>query len=82
MALTYAQRRANVVASIRKARQQYRQSDTAGERVERELDRLIKRKTLISPEQLQKLTTLYSDYARKCSDIQGALTVALTVAGQ
>lgn len=82
MASTYAQRKRAVVAALRKARQLYRQADTAGERVERELDRLVLRKTLISPEQLQKLTRLYSDYANRTSNIQGGLTIALTVAQQ
>jgi hypothetical protein len=41
----------------------YRAADTAGEKVERELDRLVKRKMLISPQSLATLGRLQVEYA-------------------
>jgi len=55
---TQGQRRREAIASLRKLRQQYRKMDTASEKVERELDRLIKRKTLVSQESLLKTAEL------------------------
>jgi len=55
---TQGQRRREALAAIRKLRQIWRQVDTAGERIERELDRLIRRKTLISPDSLSNLSKL------------------------
>lgn len=49
---TQGQRRAEARRAIRQLRTFYRTADTAGERVERELDRLTKRKTLITVDQL------------------------------
>jgi len=52
---TQGQQRAALIAAVREMRRAYRKSDSQGEKVERELDRLIKRKTLITP---RSLTTL------------------------
>lgn len=52
---TQGQRRAEARRAVRQLRTFYRTADTAGERVERELDRLVKRKTLITVDQLATL---------------------------
>lgn len=82
MALTFAQRREAVVRGLREARKAYRKADTAGEKLERELDRLILRKTIITPEQLQKMTQLYVDYGNLVNMMQGPMAGALLVSQQ
>jgi len=79
---TYAQRKRDVVRALRKVRQTYRKADTAGEKLERELDRLILRKTMIVPEQLNKMTQLLNTYGQLVSDIQVSTTTALTIASE
>lgn len=61
---TQGQRRQEGVAAIRRLRTEHRKADSAGEKLERELDRLIKRKTLIGPDQLQTLASRLVDYVR------------------
>ena len=73
--MTFAQAKAQANKDLRVARQAYRKADTAGEVVERNLDRLItKRKTIVTPEQLLPLLRRYEDYARKVMLLELALT--------
>lgn len=67
---TQGQRRAESRAAIRRLRQEYRKADTSGEKVERELDRLIKRKTLITVDDLQTLTERLTDMVRTVEAVQ------------
>lgn len=78
--LTDAQARSLVVRALRQARAAYRAADTAGEREERELDRLIKRKTRISANQLNTLANRYSAYLKLTQAAQGPLANAYEVA--
>jgi hypothetical protein len=55
---TQGQRRAQAIGAMRALRKLYRTLDTTGEKMERELDRLVKRKTLIGPDSLAKTGTL------------------------
>lgn len=55
MAESFAQRRNAVNQSLRRLRQAYRKLDTAGEIVERELDRLIQRKTIVSASNIRSV---------------------------
>lgn len=75
-ALTDAQARNLVIKALRQARKTYRTADTQGEKLERELDRLIKRKTRISPSSLSSLATLYSNYIDTVTAVQRSLTTA------
>ncbi len=64
--MTFAQAKAQANSDLRIARQAYRKADTAGEVVERNLDRLIgKRKTIVTPDQLLPLMQRYEEYVRK-----------------
>lgn len=74
--LTDAQARTVVVRSLRNCRAKYRQADTAGEKFEREIDRLIKRKTRINSNSLSTLTRLYDQYVQSVGLIQYALAQA------
>lgn len=69
---TQGQRRREAVAAVRVLRQNYRKADSAGEKVERELDRLIKRKTLIGPDEIQKLANLLNGYIDLAEAVQRA----------
>ena len=77
MGESFSQRRRNVEAALRRVRTQYRKADTAGELVERELDRLILRKTIISPESMQGLLKKVNDYARALNALEAPLSDAL-----
>lgn len=62
---TQGERRSQAIRAIRALRKLMRKSDSAGERLERELNRLISRKTLISPDSLATTGRLLQEYARQ-----------------
>jgi len=78
--LTDAQARALVIKALRQARAAYRKADTAGEKEEREMDRLIKRKTRINANSLQTMSQRYAEFIRLAEAIQIPLTDAYIVA--
>jgi hypothetical protein len=78
--LTDAQARTLVTKSLRLARAAYRAADTAGEREERELDRLIKRKTRMNANQLATLNKRYLEFFAKATAIQTSLRNANEIA--
>lgn len=80
MAESFAQRRNAVNRAIRQVRKTYRAADSQGELLERELDRLIDRKTIVSPDSLRALTTKYETYLRAVNDIQRSMTAAMQLA--
>lgn len=72
--MTFAQAKEQANKDLRVARQAYRKADTAGEVIERTLDRLIgKRKTIVTPDQLLPLMQRYEQYARKVILLELAL---------
>lgn len=79
MAETYASRKAYVLKSLRAIRQRYRSADTAGEKLERELDRLLKRKTLVTPDSLSKMIELMDAYTTAVQQIQSPVADAVQV---
>lgn len=79
-ALTDAQARSLVIKSLRNARRAYRTADTIGERVERELDRLIKRKTRINANSLATVSNRYAEYNAAVDLIQQRLEDAFNAA--
>jgi hypothetical protein len=78
--LTDAQARNLVVKALRVARRAYREADTMGEAAEREIDRLIKRKTRINATSLQTFSKRYSQYQQLCNQVQVPLGQAFEVA--
>jgi len=80
--LTDAQARQLVIKALRQARATYRKGDTAGEKYERELDRLIKRKTRINVASLQTALTRYKEYNSLVDGAQVNLTEAARAAAQ
>jgi len=67
---TQGQRRAEARSAVRRLRAEYRRADSAGERAERELDRLVKRKTLITADELQTVSKKLMDYVQAVESIQ------------
>jgi len=72
--LSDAQARNLVIQSLRNARKAYRKADSAGERFEREIDRLITRKSRINAGSLQQLNALYRTYNALSDAVQVPLT--------
>jgi hypothetical protein len=61
----YTEEKARRKEVLRLFRRQERAFDTALERVEREIKRLLKRKTIVTREQLDKFATLYQAVQRE-----------------
>lgn len=78
--LTDAQARNLVIKALRQARQAYRHADTLGEIEERDLDRLIKRKTKINAAQLVVLADKYKAYQTAVNQVALPLSNAYGVA--
>jgi hypothetical protein len=78
--LTDAQARNLVIKALRQARAAYRKADTAGEKEERELDRLIKRKTRINAASLATVSSRYKAYLAMTALIALPLANAYDVA--
>lgn len=78
--LTDAKARNLVIKSLRQTRAYYRKADTAGESLERELDRLIKRKTRINANSLIGINKRYKEYMNAASILQVSLSDANMVA--
>lgn len=79
-ALTDAAARNLVIKALRAARRAYRAADTAGEVEERDLDRLIKRKTRMNASQLLVLNDKYNRYRKLVDAVQPQLLAAMDVA--
>ncbi len=72
--MTFAQARARAEKDLRICRVAYRKADTLGEKVERNLDRLIKeRKRIVTPVQLLPLMARYERYARQVVALERGL---------
>jgi len=77
---TYRQRTLEVKSAIRQTRKSYRTLDSSLEKLERELDRLIKRKTLVGPESLNTLIKLWDIARRIFPNVEKSLADTLKVA--
>jgi hypothetical protein len=65
---------------LRAVRRQYRQADSAGEKLERELDRLINRKTLVQRKSFETGIRLYDTYAKLVWDLAKTFADAVSAA--
>lgn len=70
MAESFVQRRNAVNAALRRLRAAYRKADSAGEVLERELDRLIQRKTIVSPASLKSVQVKLEVYVKYLNAIE------------
>lgn len=81
MAQTYRQRTLEVQKALRAAKRAERALDTSLEKVERELKRLIKRKTLVGPDSLKSLISFWDQGVRKTyPTCEKALADAVSIA--
>lgn len=78
--MTYAQQKLRVNAALRQVKKQLRTADTAGEKLERTLERLVKRKTLVGPQSLSICTRQYDVFINAASQVQGRLIDAIAIA--
>lgn len=78
--LTDPQARTLVTKALRAARAQFRQADTQGEVLERDLDRLIKRKTRMNATQLVVVSQKYKKYLDLVVSMQRGLEDAYAIA--
>jgi hypothetical protein len=78
--LTDRQARQLVIRALRLVRQAYRVADTIGEKEERELDRLIKRKTRINVVSFKTMVQRYSQYMAAVNAVQKPLSDAVEIA--
>jgi molybdenum-dependent DNA-binding transcriptional regulator ModE len=78
--MTYAQLKGRVNAALRQVKRQYRQAQTNGEKLERTLNRLVARKTLVGPQSLSVGTKQYDVYLQSVAAIQQRLIDAINIA--
>lgn len=76
---TQAQRRAEARAAVNRFAQEFRATDSAGERLQREILRLRQRKTLIGVDDLKKLADLLATYVRLVDSLQRLYAILLQV---
>lgn len=80
MAESYVQRRNAVNQGLRRLRQSYRKLDTAGEVLERELDRLINRKTIVSAQTLRSVQVKVDVLVQMMNAMEQPLTDVIRLA--
>lgn len=78
--MTYRQRTLQVKGGLRNVRKRYRTLDSTLERLERELDRLIDRKTLVGAESLRGALSIWSEARKMWPTVEQALADIVTLA--
>lgn len=79
MASAYVQKRSEIIKALRAVRASLRLNDTKGEKIERTLDRLIQRKTIITPAQFQKTMDEILSFIDLAQKVSNAVSVVLQV---
>lgn len=80
MASKEIERKRQVNAALRAVRRVYRKADTAGEILERNLDRMILRKTRPAADELEPLINQYRAFRSGVTALEVALTDLLRIA--
>jgi len=80
-ASAYISKRNEIVKAIRQIRKALRTNDTKGESIERRLDSLISRKTMITPEQFGKVVTDIQNFVDMAQKVAAAVQVVMSVMG-
>jgi polyhydroxyalkanoate synthesis regulator phasin len=78
--MTDAELKRLVNQGLRNARRVYRASDTAGEQLERWLDRMIERKTRVTCAQMDSLIPRWEEYRNKVQSLEKALADVFSAA--
>lgn len=76
--MTFTELQRAYLGIVRAVRRVYRRADSAGEELERELDRLIKRKRLLQPDDLATAIKKYEAYYMAVGQISRAFQDAST----
>ena len=79
---TYAQRKADVKKALRRVKSMLNLSNGLLEKTRREADRLIDRKTIITPEGLQTLEKNWESTIISSNGVTSAMTQLFTIARQ
>lgn len=79
MASAYVQKKNDIVRALRTVRQALRSNDTLGEKIERALDRLILRKTVITPVQFEKVVSQLSEFVSLAQAVAQAAAAVMSV---
>jgi len=76
---TQAERKRQAIAGLRKLRQEYRKTKTSGDKAQREMNRLILRKTLVSAEDVSKLSKEINEYMALAEALQRAFAILMQI---
>lgn len=79
--MTVAQHRALVVKALRNARKQHRTLQTRSEVLERVLDRLIQRKTIVTPSQMGGVVKAWDGVRAQMPAVEKSLADAISTSG-
>ena len=75
MASAYVAKRNEIIKALRQVRATLRQNDTLGEKIERNLDRLISRKTIVTPAQMAKTVELIGNFIDAAQRVSNAVAI-------
>jgi len=75
----YVRKRNEVKQALRAVRRVYRRTDSLGETLERRLDRMIERKTLIYKEEFLPLSKDYYSFKAALASLEKALADAISI---
>lgn len=79
MASAYVAKKNEIIKALRQVRAALRTNDTLGEKIERSLDRLIQRKTVITPAQFQKTMDQIVQFIDLAQRVASAISVVMQV---
>lgn len=79
MASAYIAKKEEIRKALRQVRIALRTNDTLGEKIERDLDRLIQRKTMITPEQLANTVQRISTFIQMAQQVAQAINAVMSI---
>jgi hypothetical protein len=79
LASAYIAKKEEIRKALRGVRAALRTNDTLGEKIERDLDRLIARKTMITPEQLANTVQRISTFIQMAQQVAAAIQAVMSV---
>lgn len=79
MASAYVAKKNEIIKALRQVRATLRANDTMGEKIERSLDRLIQRKTVITPAQFQRTMDQIVQFVDMAQRVANAVSIVMQV---
>lgn len=77
MASAYVAKKNEIIKALRQVRATLRANDTLGEQIERTLDRLIQRKTIITPSQFEKTVQKVVQFIDAAQRVSNAVSIVM-----